>query len=291
MPFLTPDSDTPLVSVILSVPEEFVVALNGAIYELSLPENWEQYGTLTPEECASIMQDVREAMEVKSYPFREILVSAWELGETSGNRADSHGGHTLTDNNTVTFRTGKQNYAASFTRANSEYLSVADHADFNFSTKSFTFSLWVILDDKTTTQRFIVKTATGNLELYLSYNLSINRFIFQISTDGTNLNFAVTANNLGIPNAAQWYNILIERDAVNGHIAIQVDNGSPNQTAFTGTLFNGSGDLMISANSMFLNGAIDQIFLFDGILTVTQKTWLYNAGNGRTYAEVIAYAE
>jgi len=50
------------------------------------------------------------------------LVAWWSLDEASGNRADSHGGNTLTDNNTVGYAAGKVGNAADFESGDSEYL-------------------------------------------------------------------------------------------------------------------------------------------------------------------------
>ncbi len=59
--FLTPDQ-TPAGTITLAfvVPDdpEFRAWLTGQIAELTNPENWEQYGALTPEETAEIYEAV-----------------------------------------------------------------------------------------------------------------------------------------------------------------------------------------------------------------------------------------
>lgn len=72
------------------------------------------------------------------------LVSYWKMNEVSGNRADSIGGHTLTDNNTVASASADPlGVLADFEEGNGdESLSVADHADFDFTT-AMSWSMWV----------------------------------------------------------------------------------------------------------------------------------------------------
>ena len=58
------------------------------------------------------------------------LSAHWGLEETGGTRLDStDNNHDLADNNTVLYETGKVSRAALFDASNSEFLSVADHAD------------------------------------------------------------------------------------------------------------------------------------------------------------------
>jgi microcystin-dependent protein len=55
MPWLTPDESETYVYRVLKVPGKFLSAVNGALLELTRYENWEQHGTLTPEESAYTM--------------------------------------------------------------------------------------------------------------------------------------------------------------------------------------------------------------------------------------------
>ena len=57
--------------------------------------------------------------------YKDDLISWWSMDEESGERADSHGTMTLTDNATVLYDTGKVGNAADFEAGTSEYLSHA----------------------------------------------------------------------------------------------------------------------------------------------------------------------
>jgi len=54
MPWLTPDDDPALVSRVVFVPDgvEWEACFWGAFLELADAENWEEYGTITPEDAA-----------------------------------------------------------------------------------------------------------------------------------------------------------------------------------------------------------------------------------------------
>lgn len=292
MPFLTPQTDSePAVAVSITVPAVFFPAVSGALLELSLVENWEEYGNITPDEAAAIIAKSRQSMRVKEATLTTALIAAWELNESSGIRHDSHGEHHLTDNNTVTARAGKMGTnAAEFVRANVEYLSLADHANFDFSRDDYTFAFFVNLDDKIATQRFITKITT-NFEMQIFYNLGADSYIHQVSTNGVSATHTLLASSHGSPTAGQWDFIIAQRNAATQKLGIQVNNGTLNEIALTENIYNGSGVFTLGGNSAPLDGALEQVFYWRKILTPEQKTWLYNGGNGRSYLDVLAHVE
>jgi hypothetical protein len=60
--YLTPDGPVPSTTIcrVLFIPdsEEFIANVTGALQVLTIPENWQQYGTLTPEQSAAALQDM-----------------------------------------------------------------------------------------------------------------------------------------------------------------------------------------------------------------------------------------
>jgi len=292
MPFLTPEPDAePAVAVSITVPAVFVSAVSGALYELSLVENWEAYGFITPEEAAAIIAKAHQRIRVKEASLTSALISVWELNEASGLRHDSHGSHHLTDNNTVTARAGKLGTnAAEFTRANTEYLSHADHADFDFTRDDWTFAGFFNLNDKTTTQRLITKINT-HFEMQLFYSLGLDRYLLQVSTNGTSATHTVIANSFGSPAASAWHFIIGQRNAATDKIGIQVNNGTLEEVSLPADIYDGTGIFTLGGNSAPLGGAIENVFYWRKILTPAQKTWLYNGGDGRSYLDVLAYVE
>jgi hypothetical protein len=65
MPWLTPDNDPSLVERVIFIPDgvEWEAAFLGAFLELTDAENWEQHGSLTPEETAAKWLEAYEASE------------------------------------------------------------------------------------------------------------------------------------------------------------------------------------------------------------------------------------
>jgi microcystin-dependent protein len=55
MPYLTPDAEGGIIYRLLAIPSEFLPSVDGALSELADYWNWELFGALTPEECASRM--------------------------------------------------------------------------------------------------------------------------------------------------------------------------------------------------------------------------------------------
>lgn len=60
MPWLTPDFDENAGTIcrMVQVPAFFIEEVSGALYELIVSGNWEQFGDMTPDECAGIMLDM-----------------------------------------------------------------------------------------------------------------------------------------------------------------------------------------------------------------------------------------
>lgn len=56
--WLTPDTEGGIVCRPLRIPAEFLPMVSGALGLLCDEYNWEEFGTLTPEECAGVMLDM-----------------------------------------------------------------------------------------------------------------------------------------------------------------------------------------------------------------------------------------
>lgn len=214
------------------------------------------------------------------------LVAYWKLDEASGNRADSVGANTLTDNNTVTSTTGKVGSAADFEVDNSESLSISDNAVLSMGNIDFTLAGWVMLDTKTAIRAVIAKyTTVGNQREYMvRYESATDRFVFRVSADGVN-NTAVSADNLGSPSTDAWYFIVAWHDAAADTINIQVNNGAANSTAHATGVLDGTSVFYLGSRegTDFFDGLIDETGLWKRALTAAERAYLYNGGAGRTY--------
>jgi len=207
------------------------------------------------------------------------LVAYWKLDEASGNRADSVGGNTLTDNNTVTQNPGKVGNAGQFTSANSEYLSIADNAALSMGDFDFEITCWVYADTLTLST-ILAKghlDGTATEEYAIWYNS--NRFRWTVS-NGTTQDDAV-ANTFGTPSTATWYFLDCYHDSMNNLIGISINNGAFNTTAHSAGSFDSANALRIGVTSngnYYWNGRIDEVKFWKRLLTASERAEDYTNG-------------
>lgn len=221
-------------------------------------------------------------------PLLTSLISFWELEEASGTRNDAHGTNHLTDNNTVTQAAGKVGSAGQFTAANSEYLSIADNAALSMGDIDLTVGAWVYLDTIGADRGIVAKWASGNTE-YILYVTSGNRARF-IVRNAANTADGIISDAFGALTSGTWYFLMGWHDATNDLIGVSV-NGVSNTTSHSTGVRDSNAAFEIGRfnGSNYFNGRIDQPFVYKRLLTTTERTWLFNGGAGRSYAEVRAY--
>jgi len=224
-------------------------------------------------------------------PGKDNLIAWWSLDETSGTRADSHGSNDLTDNNTVTYDTGKQGNAADFEDSVGEYLSIADNADLSFGDEDFTIGCWIKIESLDGTFQYIMSKydpPDDKREYVLLLRGTTDKLEFNVSGNGT----AVTGAEWGSAiSTGTWYFVVAWHDSVNNQVGIEVNNSSPVTEAHTAGCFDSDSSFMIGASSkgtpdQFLDGLADEAFVFDKVLSADEREWLYNSGSGRAYADL-----
>jgi Concanavalin A-like lectin/glucanases superfamily len=226
------------------------------------------------------------------------LISYWELEEASGTRNDSHSTNHLTDNNTVTQVTGKVGNAAQFTAPNTEYLSIVDNASLSTEDIDFTIAAWVFLDSIADNRGIAGKIGpSGTAEWYLQYKTSpTNRFEFYVYTSDAGSSNFIQANTLGAVSTGQWYFIIAWHDTAVDKIFISVNNGAADENPRTITISDTASDFAIGIQQFTggpyapFYGRIDQVGFWKRILTASERTSLYNGGNGLSYAALVGAA-
>lgn len=237
------------------------------------------------------------ATDVKNDPnLSTSLVSYWELEEASGTRADSHSTNDLTDNNTVGQVTGVQGFAASTTRANTEYLSRADNASLSI-TGDLSVSAWMRMTTNSTDgeETTIVSKFGNTTRSYMfTINRSENNFAMKawIDADGsgptTNGDCNATAFDTSTSQTA-WHHLVWVYDASAGTVSCYHnasaagtvgsldtsihDNASAFQIGYNG---------LLGASDAF-DGWIDEVGIWSKTLTTTEISDLYNSGAGIPY--------
>src|SRR5437867_8148793 len=128
------------------------------------------------------------------------LIAHWRLNESSGPRADVHGGNDLTDVNSVGQAAGKLGNAALFVEVNEQSLVIGDNAALSMGDIDFTIAGWVYFNSLDPTG-LAGKWGPGPILEYIVY------------FDGTNIRFHVSSNgsnNISVANSqsiatATWY--------------------------------------------------------------------------------------
>lgn len=221
----------------------------------------------------------------------DSLAAYYKLDESSGNAIDALGVSDLTASGSPpTATTGKVGGCRVFVAASSQMFSRADNAALSTGDIDYTLAMWVYLTSKpAATMDMLSRYDVGNVALreYLFvWNATNDRFEFYI-TNTAGGNNVVTANNFGAPSTGTWYYVVAWHDAAGNTINISVNNGtansaatsvSPSDTAVVTTLGGRTG-----IATRYWDGRLDEVGYWKRVLTVDERTSLYNGGAGLAY--------
>ncbi|HEY3473661.1 MAG TPA: LamG domain-containing protein, partial [Anaerolineales bacterium] len=194
----------------------------------------------------------------------------------------------LRDNNTVGYAGGLQGNAARVIPTNLEYLSKADSVVLSTGNIDFTLVAHVYLNS---TSNIMVIANKGDMnnqnvrDYSLYYGGAGGSFGFRVGNGSTTA--AVTSSQIVTANA--WYTIVAWHSAANDTLNIQVNNGTVNSISYAGGAMDTTFPLSIGAHSngsYGFDGRIDEVALYKRVLTASERTWLYNRGFGRNFAEL-----
>ena len=232
------------------------------------------------------------------------LVGYWGLDEAGGanNALDKHSGaRTLTHTASPGSNTGKV-YAGARTFNGSQYFTRTSETATQSGDNDLTWAAWVYLETLSANSIIIAKYDTSSAkEFILFYNFSDhatqNRFALIVSSDGS-ATTSLDATTFGAPSSGTWYFVCAWHDAANNQIGISVNNGTANTASYSSGIYAGScplqlGTIYVSGSpygDYLLNGRMGPVMMWKsapgggGVLTSTQRTVLYNSGNGLSYA-------
>lgn len=173
--------------------------------------------------------------------------------------------------------------AAKFTLGNSEYLTIPDTVSLRLGNIPFTIGGWMYLDGTMAAASVWIEKRSGSTidyEIYYDYASSLVNFIHGASS--------ITSSSMPING---WHFVVIVHTPGAG-ATIQIDNGTVSApTAATAPPVT-AGELTIGSSHSplgnWLNGRQQNWFIFGRALSATERTFLYNAGNGRSYEELDA---
>ncbi len=208
-------------------------------------------------------------------------VAYWKFEEASGNFLDEVASLDLTNFGVDYQATGIIDYCGDWELGNTDYasagsssvISIAGDMSISFWIKpeSHTSTAWIIADWITSYRNYLIYLETDGKLVFVNGNgLSSQDTVIQSTTamdDGT------------------WYHVVLVRDAGNNLGYIYVNTSST-----SGTInYNGgttSTDINIGASSVpssHYDGLIDEIGVWDRVLSPAEVAELYNSGSGLTY--------
>jgi hypothetical protein len=213
------------------------------------------------------------------------LKAFWELGEASGARNDSHGSNHLTSVNAVGQAAGKVGDAASFTSTSSQELTIADNADLGYS-GDFSFAAWFY---NGASQPMASKGSGAFAQNEWSLGLA---FVSGQSLRGTVYQSGGVSTAATVPtiiSANTWYLAILTYTASTRAITVSLNAGTRSTATLGGDPVRKSHPFQLGRfNTGFMSGRLDQAGFWKRALTPDEEAWLYNSGNGRSYAEVAA---
>lgn len=205
------------------------------------------------------------------------LVSYYKLDEGSGTRIDSHGSNNLVDSGSTPNIVGIQGNAASF--SNSTYLS-SSSTDFRFGDEDFTIAGW-IRRNASTFIAFGRYSTTGQKCYGLRVVNGVARFY--VTDNGSTDVFVETASGIAF---ADWAFVAMWHDSVNDTISVQLNDDVPVSVTHTTGVFAGTVAFTVGAGTggdQSANADMDEIGIWNRVLTTQERTDVYNSGAGATY--------
>ena len=224
----------------------------------------------------------------------------WRLGEPSGTVSDDEIGSANADYvNTPTLGvasllSGDTNTSVTFSRASLEHTSANTNMPAG-SSAGFSAKGWVRFATVTAATRYPIARwfgGTGAPDTQVYYNVAVGawRYLYQDATG-----FRNTHSDAWTPSTATTYFIVVTHDYsaesvkfyVNGTLLSTEDvsvNGVPVVHAA------GSSASVGRAASDYWDGTLDEVALYNGVLTPTQVLALYNAGSGAAGPQLVTPA-
>jgi hypothetical protein len=182
-------------------------------------------------------------------------------------------GHTITANGNAQVDTAQKKFGSGslLLDGTGDYLSVPDHADFEFGSGNFTIEAWVRFAAVTGTQCIATKFNTSNRSWAFEFEATGPQLQVRLSSDGSAI--AATVAESWSPSINTWYHVAASRTG--GNIYLFVDGVKlGTEDANSTNCFNGNASMLVGAtnggSSGFVNGWLDEVLIVKG-------TGLYNA--------------
>lgn len=185
--------------------------------------------------------------------------------------------------------------AVGLNASNTEYLDGGDDPDLEPDTEKFHIGGWLYLEvDDYGALMSKWNESNDEAEYLLWYHSPSKRLRFSIYSTG-NSEAVASSDNFGNIPLNTW--LFVDAKWDNSNIFIRVNNGVYDTTTFSGDIKKSNETFklgrFINENGfdIDIDGRLDSTFFYKGgTLTDSEITFLYNSGDGRTYAEVASHS-
>jgi hypothetical protein len=215
------------------------------------------------------------------------LKAIWELSDLN----DAHGSHTLTNNNTATFVTGHVGDAVDFERDSAQFLNCPSTTELETGDVDMSLAGWAYMESQPGHSTILSKDSASHGEYILRWDTSAGRFklfVYGAASFGS----AADVTDTNVISTATWYFVVVWHDATANTINIQVNNGTPVSTSHSAGIYDNDSAFKLgnqgSDGNNKWDGRLDQWGVWKKVLTSDERTWLYNSGAGRSYADIVA---
>lgn len=205
------------------------------------------------------------------------LVAYWKLDESSGDASDSVGSNTAT-NSSATYASGKINNGAVFS-GSSQYMYVADTANLRYaSSNALSVSFWFKVSNTTGVKTLVSKWSNGG-SAKQNWIIYMNGSSLVLGANGT----GAVASKASL-SANTWYHCVATMDTDRG-CELYLDNSSPATGDAGPTWLDGTDQLRFgqNTNTNYLNGMLDEVAIWNRVITSSEVASLYNSGSGLQY--------
>ena len=222
------------------------------------------------------------------------LIAYWSCEESSGDMIDAHGANDLPllfdDAGTAT---GKVSNGRDFEAGSFDSHELADNTDLSTGDIDFSFSMWLKFESFVTgsfqVNEIAGKWRGGGKEWVLQYDGDNNYFQF-IVYSGASFG-TVSASGFGAASTGVWYHLVVWHDSANNSIGIAVNDTTPNTLSWSNGVQNSTNGFGIGYfGDHALDGIVDEASFSKRVYSSADITWIYNSGNGRSYADWVAEA-
>lgn len=166
---------------------------------------------------------------------------------------------------------GKVNKGAQFVSARPSAMLSPDATMFQFQT-SKTFAIWFKFS--------AVNAGNQILQKGLEYTLRVDAATRKLVITGASGTFILYPTVLSLDT---WYAVRFWRDTATGLAYIQVNDGAIVSGTITSNL---TGSFLLVGSASGIDGVLDELAIWDRILTAAEWDEFYNNGEGTTYASI-----